>query len=490
MNCAVYVRISTELEQQKMSLEHQEAMFIKHIIDQGWTLYKVYRDIDTGTHGKRPGFIQMLEDAKENKFDIILAKELSRLVRNIGLSEDFKRVVMNNKIHVWTLDGAINTLEDDISKYGLYAWLYEEESRRTSNRIKDHMRVIAESGRYIKGEAPYGYNVDDGKLIPREDESPQVVRVIFKQYIDGHGFQTIARHLSDEGYQTPSMSKGKKNAGLLWHSSTIKLILKNRHYIGDLEQCKETNKDISLKGRKEGKAIIVVDTHDPIITKEDYYCVQKMMKTRATKHVERMTPKKHLFSDKLFCSDCDKKLWLIKQQGTYQCGTFKKHGANYCSSHKIKEDVLVDILKNDLRNYAKSMEENEKIYKEIEGRMKKQADEFMRQQKTNEKKRLKHREAKGKLILKYTGDEITKLEYDLAAEILDSQLVEVEKKLLHLSGNTPDQSKESYERIKTQLQQCVKFDEITRETVNRFVDKIIVHEGSKVEIHYKFNIGY
>ncbi|MFZ7132426.1 MAG: hypothetical protein ACOWWR_08725 [Eubacteriales bacterium] len=59
------------------------------------------------------------------------------------------------------------------------------------------------------------------------------------------------------------------------------------------------------------------------------------------------------------------------------------------------------------------------------------------------------------------------MEYDLAAEVLDSQLVEVEKKLLHLSGNTQDQPKESYERIKTQLQQCVKFDEITRDTVNR-----------------------
>lgn len=341
----------------------------------------------------------------------------------------------------------------------------------------------------ILGEAPYGYNVDDGKLIPREDESPQVVRLIFKRYINGHGFQTIARYLSDEGYQTPAMLKGKRNAGLYWHSSTVKLILKNRHYIGDLVQCKETTLDISLKGRKEGNSIVIESTHDPIITKEDYYCVQKMMKDRATKHKKRVTPMKHLFSDKLFCSDCGKKLWLIKQQMTYQCGTFKKHGPKQCSSHKIKEDVLIDILKNDLQNYANQMEQNEKIYIEIEGRMKKQADEYLRQQKTYEKKRLKHKEAKGKLILKYTGDEITKLEYDLAAEVLDSQLIEVEKKLLQLSGNSPDQSKESYERIKTQLQQCVKFDEITREAVNRFVDKIIVHEDNKVEIHYKFNIG-
>lgn len=305
MICAVYVKISTELEQQKMSLEHQESRFVKHIVDQGWTLFKVYKDIDTGTHGKRPGFIQMLEDAKDNKFDIILAKELSRLVRNIGLSEEFKRTVLSNKIHIWTLDGAINTLEDDISKYGLYAWIYEEES-------------------------------------------PQVVRMIFKKYIEGNGLQTIARYLSDEGYQTPATLKGKKNAGLFWHSSTVKKILKNRHYIGDLEQCKETNKDISIKGRKKSESIIVEDTHEAIITKEDYYCIQKMMEERATKHVERVTPMKRLFSDKLFCADCGKKRWLIKQQMKYECGTFKKHGAKHCSSHKIKEDALVDILRSDL----------------------------------------------------------------------------------------------------------------------------------------------
>ncbi|PKM66922.1 MAG: hypothetical protein CVU95_08830 [Firmicutes bacterium HGW-Firmicutes-2] len=119
------------------------------------------------------------------------------------------------------------------------------------------------------------------------------------------------------------MSKGKKNAGLLWHSSTIKLILKNRHYIEDHEKCKKTNKDIFLKGRKEGKSIIVEDTHEPIIAQEDYYFVLKMMKGRATKYVERIIPKKHLLPDKLFCSDCDKKLWLIKQQSTYQYGIFK-----------------------------------------------------------------------------------------------------------------------------------------------------------------------
>ena len=86
--------------------------------------------------------------------------------------------------------------------------------------------------------------------------------------------------------------------------------------------------------------------------------------------------------------------------------------------------------------------------------------------------------------------EISKHEYDLAAEVLDNRLMKVEKKLAKLREiSTTEESKESYERIKTQLQQCMEFNEITREIVNRFVDKIIVYEDERIEIHYKFSIG-
>lgn len=66
----------------------------------------------------------MVRDAKNKKFDIILAKELSRLARNIGTSTDFKEIIMGNDIHIITLDGVIDTTKGDVSKYGLYAWIY------------------------------------------------------------------------------------------------------------------------------------------------------------------------------------------------------------------------------------------------------------------------------------------------------------------------------------------------------------------------------
>lgn len=166
MKAAIYVRVSTELEVQASSLVAQEDLLIKYIVDRGWILLKVYSDSLNATKGNRSGFNQMVRDAKDKKFDIILAKEQFRLARNIGTSADFRKIVMSNDIHIITLDDAIDTLKGDVSKYGLYAWIYEDESRRTSNRIKTSSRTSAEKGRYLKGEAPYAYNASEGKLYP------------------------------------------------------------------------------------------------------------------------------------------------------------------------------------------------------------------------------------------------------------------------------------------------------------------------------------
>ncbi|MCH4891399.1 DUF4368 domain-containing protein [Acidaminobacter sp. JC074] len=487
MKAAIYVRVSTELEVQASSLVAQEDLFIKYIIDRGWTLAKVYSDSITATKGNRSGFEQMVKDAKEKKFDIILAKEQSRLARNIGTSADFRKIVMSNDIHIITLDGGINTLTGDVSKYGLYAWIYENESRTTSNRIKTSLKTKAENGRYLKGEAPYGYNVSDGKLYPREDDSVSVVQLIYKMYLEGHGRDSIAKYLTSKGYQTPAMLKGKRNAGTVWHGTTVMVILRNRHYIGDLEQCKETTKDITLVGRKkQAESIIVENTHEGIISSADYFSVQAMIKNRGFKVLGRATPKKSLFGDILLCGDCHKKFWFIKAQRTYFCGGYKKHGKTFCTKHKIKEDALIEIIRDDLRRYASKVSDKEQVYALIEKRVKKLETKSKQMKKSYEMKKAKHKEAKGKLILRYTGGDITKSEYDLASEVLDNQMIELEKQMVSLQDASS--MKKSFELMKSQLDSYENFDEIDREVLNRFVSKIVVSEDESIEITYKFKI--
>ena len=488
MKCAVYVRVSTEHEEQVTSLKNQQEMFVKYILERGWTLHEIYEDVETGTHGKRPGFIKLVEDAKEKKFDIILAKELSRLARNIGISDEFKRTVMGNNIHIITLDGAIDTLKDDISKYGLFAWIYEEESRRISKRVKSGQRTKAQRGEFVNGDPPYGYSVVNGKLMIRDDETPQVVRKIFKMYLNGHGTDYIASYLTNEGFTTPASLKGKRNAGSKWHGTTVKLILSNRHYTGDLEQCKTTTKDITITNRvNTSESVIVENTHDSIIPKEDYFTVQKMLQDRSNAGVKRATPQKHLFSDILHCADCGKKLWFIHNHKGYLCGTYKKYGPKQCAQHRVKEKELIEILKGELKKYAEHVQNTNFNYQKVEASAIKQQRDTEKLRKTVEAKEKQYKDTKGKLILKYTCGDISKEEYDLATGVLDNQMIENGNKLLQLEKQESIcEVKKSIELARKQLETYLLFPEITRDVVNRFIRKIVVFEKGEIEIHFRF----
>lgn len=122
MRCAVYVRVSTDREEQKSSLENQKELFLNYISQrEGWILTDFYIDVETGITDKRQNFLRMMEDAEQRKFDCILAKELSRLARNVELAYRIRRILHSTKVHLITLDGAINTPEGERDKFGLYA---------------------------------------------------------------------------------------------------------------------------------------------------------------------------------------------------------------------------------------------------------------------------------------------------------------------------------------------------------------------------------
>ena len=187
MRCAVYIRVSTDKEEQKASLKYQKELFYKYIEEKGWDIYQFYVDVQTGTTGKRKNLQKMIEEAQEKKFDIILAKELSRLARNGELSYKIKNLCENQGIHIITLDNAINTLTGNTNMFGLYAWMYEQESQNTSNRVKETLRTRAKNGLFKGSIPPFGYTLREGKLYIRNDNVPSIVKRIFDEYLAGSG---------------------------------------------------------------------------------------------------------------------------------------------------------------------------------------------------------------------------------------------------------------------------------------------------------------
>lgn len=488
LKVAILVRVSTHKEEQKSSLENQRKLFTQVCAENGWEIYDFYQEIESGTHTNRKGLNQLINDAKENKFDLILAKELSRLARNVPLAYQLKDILNKHKIHLRTLDGAIDTLNGDQNKFGLYAWIYEQESQKTSDRIKQTFRTKAKEGEFNGSVPPYGYYLKDKKIFIRDDYTPDVVRRIFQEYIEGKGFDGIARGLYNEGIPTPSQISGKANAGEKWHGSTIKKILMNPHYTGALVQCRDTKPTItdSRLLLPVSEFVIVENVHEAIISLDTFNTVQDMIISR-----QRIRPQQeiHLFTNTAFCADCGRGLHFKKNRKGYVCGNYNKHGIKACSEHFIKEKQLAEIILEDIRSIIAKLN-----FDDVMGSIAKKANKVT----NSTKKRLVKIE---KDIADLNNDKVrlTKLlaqssirieDYRLTIDDIDNKLniLVTEKYELEKSNSvSKDTTATDIAKIKKELSYFLQFNELTTEMVHRLVDRIEIKKDGSPRIFYRFS---
>lgn len=256
---AIYCRLSDE-DRNKLnkaddseSILNQKILLTKYAKDNGWTVYKIYSDDDySGLDSDRPGFNQLIADAKAGKFDIVLCKSQSRFTRDMEMVEKY----LHNKFIEWGIrfvgltDNA-DTLEKGNKKSrqinGLVNEWYCED---ISENIKAVFDVKRKSGEFIGSFAPYGYRKDPSnknKLLV-DQGAAQVIKMIYGWYLEGYGVQHIAFMLNEKGIPNPT--KYKECSGLnyknsfktddygLWNKTTIKRILSNETYIGHMVQAK------------------------------------------------------------------------------------------------------------------------------------------------------------------------------------------------------------------------------------------------------------
>ena len=268
---------------------NQRNLITDFIFAEKYDFYNFYIDIKTGTTDKRDGLKQLIKDAEDKKFDIIVVKELSRLGRNVELLYSLKRLADEKGIRIISLGGKVDTADPSKSQmFGLYAWIYEGESQQSSERIKSVFKIKQKQGKFIGSNAPYGYRVENGVLIPRNDETVEVVREIFAKSLEGWGPRKIATYLSEKGIPTLSQDLGVPNAGLYWHDKTIRLMLQNPNYTGDLTQGKDTAISVTTKKRKfidKKEWVIVESAHEGIISKEIFNQVQDLLAMRSERGI-------------------------------------------------------------------------------------------------------------------------------------------------------------------------------------------------------------
>lgn len=301
---AAYCRVSTDQLDQLSSFESQKAFFERYIRErEGWTLHAVYADEGvTGTQAEaRDGFLRMLEDARRGEFDLIITKEVSRFSRNLLDAVRYTRMLRRWGVGVIFLNDGISTLDGDAElRLGIMAAVAQEESRRTSERVRWGQLRRMEKG-VVFGRSLLGYDVKDGKLTVNE-EGAALVRRIFDMFLnEGLGVRAIARRLTEEKVPTCT---GKE----AWSPAVVLKILRNEKYCGDLVQRKTYTPDFlthkKRRNRGEVPFVILRDHHEAIIPRPVWQAVQAELGRRSTGPGGGGHGSRYLLSGKITCAVC------------------------------------------------------------------------------------------------------------------------------------------------------------------------------------------
>lgn len=291
---AIYARVSTEHEAQLSALGNQLDWYKPILATRpDWTLTAQYIDEGiTGTSAeKRPQFMKMIDDARQKKFNMIITREVSRFARNTVDTLQYTRLLKEYGVEVFFLNDNIKTFDGDGElRLTIMATLAQDESRKTSIRVKAGQQTSMENGIFYGNGNILGYDRIDKTKFAINPEQAKTVRMIFDMYLNGMGVTSIQYELEKAGRLTAT---GKER----WFSSYISRVLRNSFYCGIITYHKEFTPDF-LKQKKirnygEIELLQVQGTHEPIVTVEEFEQVQQILsaRTKTMKNLNRGTCK-------------------------------------------------------------------------------------------------------------------------------------------------------------------------------------------------------
>ena len=301
---AIYCRLSKEDKNKTFaaddsnSIQNQRTLLTEYARSHGWEIYEVYIDDDySGANRSRPAFNRMLQAAEEKKFDIILCKTQSRFSRELEVVERY----INRLFPEWGIrflslvDSADSANADNLLLRQINGIMDEHYLAELSKNIRSVLTHRRKSGFHIGSFALYGYKKDPdqkGHLLI-DEEAAAVVREVFTLFSQGYGKTAIARMLNERGIPNPTEYKrlqgicyrqpNSKNS-TLWKYFAISNMLTNEIYIGNMVQGKYGSisyKTKRNKPRPKEEWIRTEGMHEPIIEKELWERVQKMLAEKA-----------------------------------------------------------------------------------------------------------------------------------------------------------------------------------------------------------------
>lgn len=511
-NVAIYIRLSREDgdKEESDSVGNQRKLLTEYVNKQDdFILYDVYIDDGfTGTNFNRPDFQRMIADIEDGKVNCVIVKDLSRFGRDyIDTGRYLERVFPELGVRFISVTDNIDSIKQAYDMLLPIKNIFNEQyARDISNKIQATVKSKQKAGEFIGAFTSYGYKkspVNKNKLVI-DEYAADVVRRVFSMYLQGIGKQSIAKALNAEGILCPSEYKklngeNYKNCNRLkttsyWTYSTIKIMLQNEMYIGNMVQGKKHQR-MRSKQRMVDKEnwIRVENTHEPIIDRDTWDKVQKLL-TKKHRDIDLET-NKNIFAGFIKCGDCGrammKNFWR-KADGSksysFYCGTYKRSGKDYCSPHTLPFQVLNDIVLGDLKAIVRSVEDLQELVKKqslTASRIKKSADTELVKLKA-ELERVK--KLKKSIYEDYKDELISKDEYFSYREDYGQKENLYAKQIEALEAKKKDNVTEDIFQTPwlRRLLELKDIEELDRDIVVEMIDEIIVYENRKIKIRYNF----
>lgn len=295
---AVYARVSTDDPRQTSSYELQKNHYQDVVSRQpNWILTEIYADegISGTSLRHRDAFLQMIQDCKAGKIDMILTKSVSRFARNIVDCIYYQRELKNLNPPIGILfetEGIYTLNANSEMSLSFIATLAQEESHTKSEIMNSSIEMRFRRGIFLTPTL-LGYDHDDeGNLIINEEEA-KTVRLIFYMYLYGYSCQEIAETLT-------SLKRETKKGNTRWSSSSVLQILQNERHCGDVLSRKTFTPNYldhkSKKNRQDRNQYRKRGHHEPIISRDDFIAVQHMI-SNAKYGNKEMLPTLHVIEE-------------------------------------------------------------------------------------------------------------------------------------------------------------------------------------------------
>ena len=326
---ALYARVSTEEQAQRgMSLDAQRERLIQYAKENELIIVDLY--IDEGIsarkrYTKRPEFIRMLEDIKAQKIDVVLFIKLVRWFRNIADYYEVHSILDKNNVQwIATEEDYDTTTANGRLALNIKLAIAQDESDRTSERIKFVFSNMVKEGKVISGKTPLGYEIMDKKAVINEEDAV-IVKDMFQKYIDLRSIKATSRYI---------LNKYGKSID----AKSMKHMLQNRWYIGE--------------------AYGIENWCPAIIDKNTFDVVSSIINVRSARHDGCRSDRVYLFTGLVFCASCGRRMTTYACHNKNKDGTVKQtfiyyrcpaHTMHLCDmSRQFNQDKLEEWLSTNL----------------------------------------------------------------------------------------------------------------------------------------------